>query len=108
MKKVDVFVKGPGSGRETAIRSLTAIGLEVGTIRTSRPPRTTVPPAQASSRLTPAEPKETDTTMARYTGPMTKKSRRLGVDLVGGDKNSRTAPIRPASTAVAGSRRRST
>ena len=32
VKKVDVFVKGPGSGRETAIRSLTAAGLEVGTI----------------------------------------------------------------------------
>ena len=32
MKKVDVFVKGPGSGRETAIRSLTATGLDVGTI----------------------------------------------------------------------------
>ncbi len=32
MKKVDVFVKGPGSGRETAIRSLTAAGLEVGSI----------------------------------------------------------------------------
>lgn len=32
MKKVDVFVKGPGSGRETAIRSLGAIGLEVGAI----------------------------------------------------------------------------
>ena len=32
MKKIDVFVKGPGSGRETAIRSLGAIGLEVGTI----------------------------------------------------------------------------
>ena len=29
---VDVFVKGPGSGRETAIRSLGAIGLEVGAI----------------------------------------------------------------------------
>ena len=28
MKKIDVFVKGPGSGRETAIRSLGAIGLE--------------------------------------------------------------------------------
>ena len=26
MKKVDVFVKGPGSGRETAIRSLQAAG----------------------------------------------------------------------------------
>ena len=32
MKRVDVFVKGPGSGRETAIRSLGAIGLEVGAI----------------------------------------------------------------------------
>jgi small subunit ribosomal protein S11 len=32
MKKVDVFVKGPGSGRETAIRSLQATGLEVGQI----------------------------------------------------------------------------
>ncbi|RNI21552.1 30S ribosomal protein S11 [Flexivirga caeni] len=32
MRKVDVFVKGPGSGRETAIRSLAAAGLEVGTI----------------------------------------------------------------------------
>jgi small subunit ribosomal protein S11 len=32
MRKVDVFVKGPGSGRETAIRSLTATGLEVGSI----------------------------------------------------------------------------
>src|SRR5246500_599463 len=29
LKKVDVFVKGPGSGRETAIRSLQATGLEV-------------------------------------------------------------------------------
>src|SRR6476619_289950 len=29
-KRVDVFVKGPGSGRETAIRSRTATGLEVG------------------------------------------------------------------------------
>src|SRR6267143_6632419 len=27
--KVDVFVKGPGSGRETAIRSLAATGLEI-------------------------------------------------------------------------------
>ena len=32
MKKVDMFVKGPGSGRETAIRSLQAGGLEVGAI----------------------------------------------------------------------------
>ncbi|HLR93844.1 MAG TPA: 30S ribosomal protein S11 [Jiangellaceae bacterium] len=32
MRKVDVLVKGPGSGRETAIRSLQATGLEVGSI----------------------------------------------------------------------------
>ena len=37
MKKVDVFVKGPGSGRETAIRSLQAAGLEVGTISDGTP-----------------------------------------------------------------------
>ena len=29
VRKVDVFVKGPGSGRETAIRSLQASGLEI-------------------------------------------------------------------------------
>jgi len=32
VKKVEVFVKGPGSGRETAIRSLQAAGLEVAGI----------------------------------------------------------------------------
>jgi small subunit ribosomal protein S11 len=37
MKKVDVFVKGPGSGRETAIRSLSATGLEVGVIQDVTP-----------------------------------------------------------------------
>jgi small subunit ribosomal protein S11 len=29
VRKVEVFVKGPGSGRETAIRSLAATGLEI-------------------------------------------------------------------------------
>lgn len=37
MKKIDVFVRGPGSGRETAIRSLTATGLEVNTIQDVTP-----------------------------------------------------------------------
>ena len=37
MKKVDVFVKGPGSGRETAIRSLQAAGLEIGSIQDVTP-----------------------------------------------------------------------
>ncbi len=33
--------------------------------------------------------------MARYTGPMTKKSRRLGVDLVGGDSAYERRPYPP-------------
>ena len=37
LRKVDVFVKGPGSGRETAIRSLQAAGLEVGSIQDVTP-----------------------------------------------------------------------
>ena len=37
LQKVEVFVKGPGSGRETAIRSLQAAGLEVTTIRDVTP-----------------------------------------------------------------------
>ena len=37
MRKVDVFVKGPGSGRETAIRSLQAAGLEVTGVRDVTP-----------------------------------------------------------------------
>ena len=32
LQKVDVLVRGPGSGRETAIRALQASGLEVSTI----------------------------------------------------------------------------
>ena len=37
VQKVDVFVKGPGSGRETAIRSLAATGLEVAGIQDVTP-----------------------------------------------------------------------
>jgi small subunit ribosomal protein S11 len=37
MASVDVYISGPGSGRETAIRSLNANGLEVKTIRDITP-----------------------------------------------------------------------
>ena len=37
MRKVAVFVKGPGSGRETAIRSHQAAGLEVTSIQDKTP-----------------------------------------------------------------------
>jgi small subunit ribosomal protein S11 len=46
LRRVDVRVSGPGSGRETAIRSLVASGLEVGSIidRTAIPHNGCRPP----------------------------------------------------------------
>lgn len=49
MRRVDVFVKGPGPGRETAIRSLQATGLEVGTISDVTP--------QAHNGTRPSKPR---------------------------------------------------
>ena len=37
IKKVDVFVKGPGTGREAAIRALQAAGLEIASIQDVTP-----------------------------------------------------------------------
>ena len=37
MRQVEVLVKGPGAGREAAIRSLQAAGLEVNTIKDVTP-----------------------------------------------------------------------
>ena len=37
LKQVEVFVKGPGAGREAAIRSLQATGLEVNMIKDVTP-----------------------------------------------------------------------
>ena len=37
LKTVDVFVKGPGSGRESAIRSLQTAGLEITSIKDVTP-----------------------------------------------------------------------
>src|ERR1044072_1054271 len=37
LQKVEVFVKGPGSGRETAIRSLQAAGLEITGVKDVTP-----------------------------------------------------------------------
>ncbi|MFQ5454136.1 MAG: 30S ribosomal protein S11, partial [Candidatus Zixiibacteriota bacterium] len=37
LRKVEVWVKGPGSGREAAIRSLSAAGLEISVIKDVTP-----------------------------------------------------------------------
>jgi small subunit ribosomal protein S11 len=37
MKQVDIFVKGPGAGRESAIRALQATGLDINLIKDVTP-----------------------------------------------------------------------
>jgi small subunit ribosomal protein S11 len=37
MKQVDVYVKGPGAGRESAIRALQAAGLDINLIKDVTP-----------------------------------------------------------------------
>jgi len=37
MRKAEVFVKGPGSGRESAIRTIQGVGIEITTIRDVTP-----------------------------------------------------------------------
>ena len=37
LRRVEVYVKGPGSGRESAIRALSSVGLEIATIRDVTP-----------------------------------------------------------------------
>lgn len=37
MKQVDIYVKGPGAGRESAIRALQAAGLEINLIKDVTP-----------------------------------------------------------------------
>ncbi len=37
LKEIQIFVKGPGSGRESAIRSLQAVGLDVNLIQDITP-----------------------------------------------------------------------
>ena len=37
LRKVDIFIKGPGSGRESALRALSAVGMIVTSIRDVTP-----------------------------------------------------------------------
>lgn len=37
VKKLDILVKGPGHGRDTAVRALQALGFEIGTIKDITP-----------------------------------------------------------------------
>ncbi len=64
---------------------------------TSPHPAQRLPPSQAAPGLTLTPERKAEQTWARYTGPMTKKSRRLGVDLVGGDSSFEKRPYPPGA-----------
>ena len=52
LKTVEVYVKGPGAGREAAIRALQAAGLEISLIKDVTPiPHKWLPSAQAQKSL---------------------------------------------------------
>ena len=71
LQKVEVFVKGPGSGRETAIRSLQAAGLEIlGVARRHPAGAQRRPPEEAEEGL-----------VARDRSPKCKQCRREGMKL---------------------------
>ena len=72
LQKVEVFVKGPGSGRETAIRSLQAAGLEILGVRDVTP--------QAHNGVRPEEA-EAGLDGPRPLGPKCKQCRREGMKL---------------------------
>jgi small subunit ribosomal protein S11 len=105
MRKVDVFVKGPGSGRETAIRSLQATGLEVGRSQTSPPPHNGAvrPSAAASETQRLRKARHGSLHRTRLASRV-----RLGVDLVGGGQEFEKRPYPPGQHGRAGSRRAST
>ena len=75
VKRVNVRVHGPGSGRESAIQALSAAGLQIKAIQDVTPlPHNGMPPAQEAPGLE-------ENSMARYTGPVCKLCRREGQKL---------------------------
>jgi small subunit ribosomal protein S11 len=60
MRKIEVCVKGPGAGREAAIRSLQAVGLEINLIRDVTYPSQWLP--------TPETPSGIATSQSAYRG----------------------------------------
>ena len=72
MRTVAVFVKGPGAGRESALRALQIAGFKVSSSATS--PR--FPTTAAGRPSAAASESEGDRIMARYIGPVCRLCRR--------------------------------
>jgi len=98
LKEVEVLVRGPGAGRESAVRALQAIGLELTVIRDVTP----VP----HNGCRPPKQRRVWGFMGRYTGPKTKVSRRYGVPLFGPSKSLERKNYPPGMHGPKGSRRK--
>ena len=115
MRKVDVFVKGPGSGRETAIRSLQATGLEVGIDPGRHPDARTTAAARPSVVASDARragdtdhgPLHRTPTASAAAARRPSSSSRVP-SASRRSARSRSVPTRPASTAAVAPRRAST
>src|SRR5215472_2971419 len=110
LKEVEVLVKGPGAGRESAVRALHAIGLDLTVIRdvTPVPHNGCRPPKQRRvSHLTSnVQHRTSNLRMARYTGPKTKVSRRYGVPIFGSSKALERKNYPPGIHGPRGARRK--
>jgi small subunit ribosomal protein S4 len=103
LKEVEVLVKGPGAGRESAVRAIQAIGLDISVIRdvTPVPHNGCRPPKQRRVWF-----ERKNLIMARYTGPKSKISRRYGIALFGPSKALERKNYPPGMHGPKGSRRK--
>jgi small subunit ribosomal protein S11 len=98
--KLDIIISGTGAGRETAVRTLQNMGMDVGTIKDITPtPHNGCRPKKAQERI-----------MARYTGPRVRISRRIGFNVFENKKGDKAPPRQTLSTLekMAGKRVRET
>src|SRR5437773_12355406 len=100
LKEVEVLVRGPGAGRESAVRALQAVGLDLTVIRdvTPVPHNGCRPPKQRRvclKRFNASTLQRFNEPMARYTGPKTKVSRRYGVPIFGSAKELERKSYQP-------------
>ena len=93
-------MKGPGSGRDTAVRSIQNTGIEVTSIKdvTPVPHNGCRPPKRRRA--------ERALIMARYTGPKVRLSRRLGTNIFENEKGRKALERRPFPPGTHGRTRR--
>ncbi len=96
LKEVEVRVKGPGAGRESAVRAMQAIGLEISVIKDVTPVRTTAAARRNSAASDASKSKLENLESKISNGPQYRSqnqiSRRYNV-LIGGSAKASSARI---------------